>query len=158
DLGLYDKAIVEYMAAYQARNHPALLYDLGKAHRLAGHAKEAYRFYRTYLQRSPDAVNRAEVERALVELSQTIEREEHTRNQPVPEPPRLPLSEPTPEVATVPAPAIAPVRARTSAPVSRVVQTAPEARPGSAKRIAGYSIGALGIGSAALGITFGALA
>lgn len=73
DLGLYDLAIREYMAAYQAKSAPALLYNLAQAHRLAGHLKEAQRFYRIYLERLPNAKNRDEVEAKLAALAQQLE-------------------------------------------------------------------------------------
>src|SRR5262249_57068766 len=57
DLGPYDEAIVEYEAAYQAKNDPAFLYNLAQAHRLARPAATALRVYQAYLARWPNAVN-----------------------------------------------------------------------------------------------------
>jgi hypothetical protein len=79
DLGLYDKAIAQFTAAYEVKRDPVLLYNIAQAHRLAGHPREASRFYRVYLERTPDAPNRAEVEGKLVELHEAIERLEATQ-------------------------------------------------------------------------------
>ena len=62
ELGLYDEAVAEYMAAYKIKDDPALLFNLAQAHRLANHPAEALRFYRTYLAKVPTAANRTEVE------------------------------------------------------------------------------------------------
>ena len=71
ELGLYDEAIAEYMAAYKAKDDPALLFNLGQAHRLAGHPAEALRFYKTYLAKLPEANNRADVESKIRDLRGT---------------------------------------------------------------------------------------
>jgi hypothetical protein len=70
DLGLYDDAVREYAAAYQAKADPAFLFNLGQAHRLAvaSHASEALRFYRTYLKRVSDSPNRELVEQKIADL------------------------------------------------------------------------------------------
>jgi tetratricopeptide (TPR) repeat protein len=79
DLGLYDKAISQFTAAYEVKRDPVLLYNIAQAYRLAGHPREASRFYRVYLERTPDAPNRAEVEGKLAELHEAIERLEATQ-------------------------------------------------------------------------------
>lgn len=66
DLGQYEEAIAT-RAAYKIKDDPALLYNLGQAHRLAGHHSEALHFYKTFLSRSPDAPNRDEVEKRIVD-------------------------------------------------------------------------------------------
>lgn len=145
DLGLYDKAIAEYMKAYQAVNDPALLYNLAQAHRLAGHVRDALRFYRVYLQRLPNAENRSEVEEKIGELKVAAERLDHAQNALQPDhtldgaPPAA--AEPTTTAAIVtPPPPAAP------------------APPGRNLRIAGIATGAVGVGSLVVGIAFGALA
>ncbi len=75
DLGLYDDAIKEYMAAYQAKDDPALLYNLGQAHRAAQHAVEALHFYKRYLTKVPDAPNAAEVQAKIGELQKLIDQQ-----------------------------------------------------------------------------------
>jgi tetratricopeptide (TPR) repeat protein len=62
DLGRFDEAIKEFEAAYQARSDPALLFNIGQAHRLLGHVDAALRSYRAYLRKAPRAPNRGEVQ------------------------------------------------------------------------------------------------
>ncbi len=69
ELGLYEEAIAEYMAAYKIKDDPALLFNIGQAHRLAGHPAEALRFYKTYLAKLPAAHNRGEVEAKMADLT-----------------------------------------------------------------------------------------
>ena len=113
DLGLYDEAIAEYMAAYKIKDDPALLFNIGQAHRLAGHAAEALRFYKTYLSKVPAAQNRSEVEAKMAELNKQLEQQKQKPVEAAPNPPA-----PSPMPAAVPAepgpdsqanPAIAPV-------------------------------------------------
>ena len=82
ELGIYDEAIAEYMAAYKAKDDPALLFNLGQAHRLAGHAAEALRFYKTYLAKLPEADNRADVEAKIRELKELIEKQKPLQAEP----------------------------------------------------------------------------
>ncbi|HEX4456862.1 MAG TPA: hypothetical protein VIA18_02780 [Polyangia bacterium] len=146
DLGLYDKSIAEYMKAYQAVNDPALLYNLAQAHRLAGHVRDALRFYRVYLQRLPNAENRPEVEEKIGELKLAVDRLDHAQNGLQPDH--------TLDGATPPATASA------SPPANAVVPPPPPAPPppGRNLRIAGIATGAAGVGSLVVGIAFGALA
>lgn len=142
DLGLYDQAINEYMAAYQLRNDPVLLYNLGQAHRLAGHLRDALRFYRVYLQRLPEADNRVEVERKIAELKIAVEKLELPPDNtlgPKVRPPENEPGEPVPSTPPAPAP-----------------KTPPP--PGRDLRIGGLATGAAGLGLVAVGIAFGVLA
>ncbi len=50
DLGLYDQAIVSYMAAYAIAPAPGVLFNLAQAYRLAGDCANAAIMYRNYLQ------------------------------------------------------------------------------------------------------------
>ena len=72
DLGKYDDAIREFEAAYEAKGDPAFLFNLAQSHRLAGHANDALRFYRTYLRYVPKAPNRADIEEHIKELEKTV--------------------------------------------------------------------------------------
>ena len=73
DLGNYDEAITEYGAAYRLKSDPVLLYNMAQAHRLAGHAAEALRFYKVYLLKRPGAQNRDEVQAKVVELERLVQ-------------------------------------------------------------------------------------
>ena len=155
DLGLYDEAIAEYMAAYKIKDDPAFLFNLGQAHRLANHPAEALRFYRTYLAKVPDAPNRAEVEAKMAEMSRRVEQQ------------KQPPAEPVPDKAPAePAPAAPPVEAsRADAPPSVAPATAPVAltepapaaptRPGRGLRIGGIASAAGGLALVGIGIAFG---
>jgi tetratricopeptide (TPR) repeat protein len=148
DLGLYDKAIAEYMTAYQAVNDPALLYNLAQAHRLGGHVREALRFYRVYLQRRPNAENRPEVEQKIVELKQAADRLEHAQNGLQPDRPLDAGAAAPPPVATT----------TTVAAAAKPEPPEPIDRPGRTLKIAGLATGAVGVAGLAVGIAFGALA
>jgi tetratricopeptide (TPR) repeat protein len=72
EIGAYDEAIREYGEAYRVIDDPALLFNLGQAHRLAGHPVEAIRQYRMYLIKVHNASNRADVEQRIHDLEQQI--------------------------------------------------------------------------------------
>ncbi len=82
ELGRYDEAISGYEEAYRLIDEPALLYNLGQAHRLAGHNVEALRAYRNFLIRNPDAPNRSEVEKKIALLERAIEDQRQAQKQP----------------------------------------------------------------------------
>lgn len=82
ELGRFDEAIKGYEEAYRLVDEPALLYNLGQAHRLAGHNKEAVRAYKNFLSRLPDAKNRDEVEKKIVQLEKVLEEQQRAQNQP----------------------------------------------------------------------------
>lgn len=69
EVGQYDEAIREFASAYKLKDDPTILFNLGQAHRLAGHKMEALRAYRNYLNRVPNAPNREEVQRQIAVLS-----------------------------------------------------------------------------------------
>src|SRR5437763_12748021 len=65
DLQKYQEAIDEYQKAYEIGGDPPMLYNIGHAYRLADQPNDAIRYYRRYLQRSPNARNREDVERKI---------------------------------------------------------------------------------------------
>jgi tetratricopeptide (TPR) repeat protein len=77
DVGRFAEAASEYEAAYQAKDDPALLFNLGQAYRLAGQPGKALLAYKAYLRNVPDAENRADVESRLADLQATIDRPRH---------------------------------------------------------------------------------
>ena len=68
DLGEFKEAIKLFQEAYKKRPDPAFLFNIAQCHRKLGENSEALNFYRTYLRKSPDTKNRAEVEKRIVEL------------------------------------------------------------------------------------------
>lgn len=98
DLGRFADAAKEYEAAYQAKDDPALLYNLGQAHRLAHENPAALLAYKAYLRNVPDAPNRAEVEQRITELQTAVDAQERARQAaPPPSTPKV--------TTTIPAPA-----------------------------------------------------
>lgn len=68
DLGRFADAASEYELAYQAKDDPALLFNIGQAYRLARQSSRALLAYKAYLRNVPDAANRAEVETWIRDL------------------------------------------------------------------------------------------
>jgi tetratricopeptide (TPR) repeat protein len=58
----FEQALEEYTAAYQIEPRPELLFHIGQCHRRLGRPEEALFFFRGYLERVPDAPDRAQVE------------------------------------------------------------------------------------------------
>ena len=152
DLGRYDDAVAEYSLAYEAKNEPTLLYNIGQAHRLANHPALALRFYKMYLTRLPDAPNRAEVDAKIAALDRIVEQQKAMQTAPPqhPEPPTTTAPTAPPQVTTA-----APVAA-TPAPSS--TDAAPNPHAGRSKRIAGVVIAAAGLAIIGGGIVSGVLA
>ena len=165
ELGLYDEAIAEYTAAYKIKDDPALLFNIGQAHRLAGHAAEALRFYKTYLAKVPDASNRSEVEAKMSDLAKQIEQQKQAAAAPSPAVPPTPspaTASPSPGAvpAADPGPASPPTNpppAAAPAPVT-VAEAAPAKTGGRGMRLAGIASAAGGLALVGTGIAFGVLA
>jgi len=68
----YDKAIEQFESGYQAVPQAVFLYNIAQSHRLAGRPDRALSFYRQYLQLSPDAKNRPEIEERIATLEKQI--------------------------------------------------------------------------------------
>jgi hypothetical protein len=79
DLGRYLEAAKEYEAAYDAKDDPALLFNIAQAYRLGGDNPNAVRAYKAFLRRMPRAPNRAEVEARIAELQHVIEQQAHAK-------------------------------------------------------------------------------
>ncbi|HRI55049.1 MAG TPA: tetratricopeptide repeat protein [Pseudomonadota bacterium] len=94
----YDKAIAEFESGYQAVPQAVFLYNIAQSHRLAGRADYALTYYRQYLQLSPEAKNRPEIEERIAALEKQLG-----------PPPKLivpsawPVQEPPPEGMLTPA-------------------------------------------------------
>ena len=147
DLGHFIKAAAEYEKAYEAKESPQLLYNLGQAYRLAGEHQKALNAYRAYLRNAPDADNRDEVAHFIDALKHALAVQKAATEKP--------------PVGTLPPPAATPPPTVT-APV--VVAAAPKPRQpdrhqlalGHKLRIAGIAVGAFGIASLAAGAAFAA--
>jgi tetratricopeptide (TPR) repeat protein len=134
DIQKYQEAIDEYQKAYEIAGDPAMLYNVAQAYRLNGQLPEALHSYRRYLQRSPNARNREDVDRKIADLEQTIEARR--------------------KAAEAEAAAAARARASVTSPPAVVetppvqVPAAPSEAPSHGKRVAGIVI--LSVGAAAL--------
>jgi tetratricopeptide (TPR) repeat protein len=150
DLGHYPEAAAEYEQAYQAKDSPALLYNLGQAYRLGGQPERALASYRSYLRNMPNAENRDEVMAFIETLKKTIEAQKAAKEKPptdtlqppATDKPALVTRPETPPPAVVEPPAAAPVDDR---PRTRTLE------------IAGLGVGAVGVASLAAGAAFAGL-
>ncbi|MDW8280208.1 MAG: tetratricopeptide repeat protein [Myxococcales bacterium] len=70
--GEYEQAIQMFRAGHAAEGHPAYLFNIAQAQRLAGQLEEALASYRAYLAAAPMAENRAEVEQHVAALERQV--------------------------------------------------------------------------------------
>jgi len=153
DAGKYDEAIAEFEAAYRYKDAPGLLYNIAQAYRLSNRPEEALRFYRTYLERKPDAANRAEAEAKIERLASILE-ERKARTVAVEAaspPPGLSQLAAVPRTPALVAPALAPVQ---NAAPAEAVAARPAARFWTARRAGWVATGA-GVAALALAVYFG---
>ena len=106
-LAEYGEALEAFKHAYMKYPAPGFLFNIAQCHRQLGHRKEAARFYRTYLELSPTATDRAEVEASVAAL----EREEAAAA-PADERPAVTSGRPASVVAAPSSPAARPVTRR----------------------------------------------
>src|SRR5215470_15121818 len=59
--GDYDTALQEYVAAYDAKPHPAVLYNIATVYERLGDSEAAVHYYQRYLEGRPDAPDGAQV-------------------------------------------------------------------------------------------------
>jgi hypothetical protein len=137
DLNKYQEAIDEYQKVYEIDGDPVMLYNIGQAYRLNDQPQESIHFYRRYLQRSPEARNREDVNRKIVNLEKLIEERRKAAAAVTPPPPATPAPETKVET---PAPVLTP------APVAPpVVVVVPPTPPSKARRGVGWTMVGLGI-------------
>ncbi len=105
DVGKYQEAIEEYQKAYEIGGDAAMIYNIAQAYRLSDQLTEAIRFYRRYLQRSPNAPNREIVERRIAELEKVVDERKKAG---APLVPMAPYSAPLPPVTATPGPVAPP--------------------------------------------------
>ena len=135
DVQKYTEAVDEYQKAYEIGGDPAMLYNVAQSYRLADQLPDALRFYRRYLQRSPNARNREDVERKIADLEKTVEERKRAA-----------------AAAATAAPPAEPALA-VVAPAPSPEPSASSAGSGRGKRIAGIvlaSVGAAGLITAAV--------
>jgi tetratricopeptide (TPR) repeat protein len=81
DIGHFEEAAREYERAYQLKDDPALLYNLGQAHRLANHHSQALIAYKAYLRNVPNTPYRSEVESRIAELQALVDAQAQQQQQ-----------------------------------------------------------------------------
>jgi hypothetical protein len=72
DFGEYKQALDGFKEAYRNYEDPAFLFNIAQCHRALGDKQDAVLFYRSYLRKSSDAPNRAEVQNTIAELDAQI--------------------------------------------------------------------------------------
>src|SRR6185503_18328946 len=82
DLQRYGEAAKEYEAAYELKQDPALLFNIGQAYRFAGDYGRAIGAFKSYLRRVPDAPNSAEVEGRIAEMEKLQTEQEKSQAKP----------------------------------------------------------------------------
>jgi tetratricopeptide (TPR) repeat protein len=148
DLGHFTEAAAEYERAYEAKENPALLYNLGQAYRGAGEHQKALNAYRAYLRNATDPPNRDEVVRFIEALKHSIEVEKATKEKPpVGTLPATPPPVVTPPVVVAPPPP----------PPRPPEPDLHELALGRKLRIAGLAVGAFGVAAVGTGAAFAGL-
>jgi tetratricopeptide (TPR) repeat protein len=138
DLGKYQEAVDEYQKVYEIDGDPVMLYNIGQAYRLNDQPQESIHFYRRYLQRSPEARNRDDVERKIAALEKLIEERRKAAAAVAPPPPKV-EPPPPPKVEPPPPPVVTPVVVAPAPP--------PPEPPSTTRRVLGWSL--IGVGIAA---------
>ncbi|HWE31443.1 MAG TPA: hypothetical protein VHB97_25740 [Polyangia bacterium] len=100
DLTEYREALNDFKQAYRVKEDPVFLYNIAQCLRLLDEKKDALKFYHSYLNRAPDAPNRAEVEQRITTLQADLDREAAAAATSAP-PPAV-VTPPTTPVATTP--------------------------------------------------------
>src|SRR5438105_1445590 len=69
----WDQALADYEKAYETKPLPGLLFNIAQCHRQLQHWDKAAYFYRTYLEKQPQAKNRPLAESLLAEMERRPE-------------------------------------------------------------------------------------
>ena len=152
DLQRYVEAAKEYEAAFEAKNDPALLFNIAQAYRFGGDYAKAIAAYRSFLRRVPEAENRADIDRRIAELQKLADEQKRAQSTP-PTGTLKPGENPQPATPpSTPGPS-----ATTNAPAEPPPPVVAE-RPKKTKLFAGIVVGAVGIAAIAAGAAFEGLA
>ena len=73
-MGEFKEALQLFSAAYEALPLPGFLFNIGQCERQLGNHKKAIFLYRRYLQKQPDARNRALVEKLIAESEAALKK------------------------------------------------------------------------------------
>lgn len=104
--GDYTRALALYRQAYALVPHPLLLFDMGQAHRKAGHTEEALRHYQRYLDTDPHDPQREVATAFVARLEEQLAAERRSKEAAAsavaPGPSEPDLDEPAPDVTRAP--------------------------------------------------------
>jgi tetratricopeptide (TPR) repeat protein len=113
EVGDYQQALDEFKAAHMAKADSAFLFNIAQCHRQLGHLDQAVTLYKRYLAASPNAANRAEVEKRIADLEAELAAAKASVPPPTPPPPVSAASSPSPATPlTAPLATSAPVESR----------------------------------------------
>jgi tetratricopeptide (TPR) repeat protein len=158
DLQHYAEAAREYEAAYQIKDAPALLFNIGQAYRLGGDPAKAIGAYRSFLRRLPNSPNRNEVQGLIEDLRKTLETQKKPPTGTMGSDPgtmHVPEKQLPPEPGTAKEPVPEPAPQPPPAPKLEVSQRDREL--GRTLKYAGLGVGAGGVACVAVGIAFAVL-
>jgi tetratricopeptide (TPR) repeat protein len=165
DLRRYDEAVREYEKAFESKDDPALLFNIGQAYRLGGRYEAAIGAFRSYLRRQPAAKNRAEVMARIHEMQDLVDQQKATNEQPpqgtLTPPPDVasPVAAPKPKPEVAPPPPVVEPKAEPATVEPQPVKTSQaDSHPGRSKKIAGLVTGVIAVAAVATGAAFAVLA
>ena len=121
EVGDYLQALDEFKAAHMAKTDPAFLFNIAQCHRQLGHLDQAVTLYKRYLAASPNAANRAEVEKRIADLDAELAAAK----------PSVPPVPPVPP-PTTPPPVSAAASPTSATPLTVPLETSAPAEPKSA--------------------------
>jgi hypothetical protein len=99
-----DAAIVEYTKAFELLGDPVVLFNRAECYRRTGSSEDAVDDYRAFLDKVPNAPNRADIEAKIVALdAPEPSRRDKPADEPAPAPPKA-AEAPPPSPPQVPAP------------------------------------------------------
>jgi Tetratricopeptide repeat len=127
EVGEYRQALDEFKAAHLAKPDPAFLYNIAQCHRQLGDLEQAVTLYKRYLVASPNAANRADVEKRVAEMEAELAARKQRGAAEAPAAPvaTQPAASPPAPVAAVPSP-IAPVPSAPPMTATESAGTAPQ--------------------------------
>jgi hypothetical protein len=150
DLGKYQEAVDEYQKVYEIDGDPVMLYNIAQAYRLNDQPQESIHFYRRYLQRSPEARNKEDVERKITAMEKLIEDRRKAAALVAPPPPKAEV-----KPVAVPVPVAPPPPVVTPPVVVAPPPPPPPPPPSTARRVLGWSMVGVGAASIAVAIVEG---
>jgi tetratricopeptide (TPR) repeat protein len=146
DLQRFPEAAAEYEKAYELRDDPSLLFNIGQAYRGAGEAQKALGFYRAFLRRVPDAPNAAITRTLIEDLRKTLDEQRKAQEQQQQQQQQQQQAEEKPQPTPTPTPTPLPTPPPGPPPVDQQ-----QLAQGKKLRLIGIGVGAFGVAALAVG-------